>query len=70
MKYGYTIIYVPSVEETLEFYKRAFLENYNPFLSVQEAFLQMMVEVESGKRVAPLNTDNAIIYHNIYYPTS
>jgi lactoylglutathione lyase len=24
MKYGYTIIYVPSVEETLEFYKRAF----------------------------------------------
>ncbi len=24
MKYGYTIIYVPSVEETLDFYKRAF----------------------------------------------
>jgi uncharacterized glyoxalase superfamily protein PhnB len=24
MKYGYTIIYVSSVEETLEFYKRAF----------------------------------------------
>ena len=24
MKYGYTIIYVPSVEETLEFYKKAF----------------------------------------------
>lgn len=24
MKYGYTIIYVPSVEETLNFYKRAF----------------------------------------------
>ncbi|MEM8719137.1 MAG: VOC family protein [Cyanobacteria bacterium P01_G01_bin.39] len=24
MKYGYTIIYVSSVEETLEFYQRAF----------------------------------------------
>ncbi len=24
MKYGYTIVYVPSVEETLEFYKNAF----------------------------------------------
>jgi lactoylglutathione lyase len=24
MKYGYTIIYVPSVEETLEFYRKAF----------------------------------------------
>ncbi len=24
MKYGYTIIYVPSVEEALEFYNRAF----------------------------------------------
>ena len=24
MKYGYTIIYVSSVEETLEFYKKAF----------------------------------------------
>lgn len=24
MKYGYTIVYVPSVEETLEFYKKAF----------------------------------------------
>ena len=24
MKYGYTIVYVPSVEDTLEFYKKAF----------------------------------------------
>ena len=27
MKYGYTIIYVSSVEETLEFYKKAFVAN-------------------------------------------
>ena len=27
MKYGYTIIYVSSVEETLEFYKKASVAN-------------------------------------------
>jgi lactoylglutathione lyase len=34
MKYGYTIVYVPSVEETLDFYHRAFGFDINPTTKV------------------------------------